>query len=669
MSQYSKWPVVGGGGGGGGGTVTSVAVNSTSALLSVTGSPITTSGTITLSVPNQAANLVLAGPVSGPAAAPTFRALDASDIGTGVLSIARGGTNSGVALANSRVMVSIGGAIVESATTTLQLSYLDATSSIQTQLNARLIAANNLSDLTSASSARTNLGLGTSAVLDVAPSGDASATQVVKGDDTRLTDGRAPTGAAGGDLTGSYPNPTLAAVGAAGTKGSASAVPVFVTDSKGRVTSSVDTAINITASQVSDFTSAARTAAVWNTLAVPSTVTAPSVDAVNTALAGTITNPTTTTGDIIYRDALGQLTRLGVGAEDQLLSVSGGIPFWRDENLGQDFGGGSDGNATITGVVTLTNPAYYDTLTMAPGGAIITSGYPVYAKVLDLSNCDAFCIRSNGSNAANSTSASGSAGAVAVATAMLGGSGAGGAGATSVVGAGVQAAAPTNVSPSNGGSGGAGGASGAGAGGAGAAARAGSVSSLFIEFDRFEQQFLRGAAVIVGGGGGAGGGAGAGDGLVGTGRGGAGGGSGGGVVAIYAQTIITSVSTPANAISSIGGKGGSCNGTPSLNAGGGGGGGGGAGGYIYIAYLERTGPVISNLVAATGGNGGNGGVGVGTGIGGNGGSGGNGGRIRIYNALTATSTATIGAAGSPGTAASGTVGGVGGAGGVCHVSF
>ena len=46
-----------------------------------------------------------------------------------------------------------------------------------------------------------------------------------------------PNGSAGGDLTGSYPNPTLAAVGTAGTYGSASLVPVITTDSKGRVTS------------------------------------------------------------------------------------------------------------------------------------------------------------------------------------------------------------------------------------------------------------------------------------------------------------------------------------------------------------------------------------------------------------------------------------------------
>ena len=46
----------------------------------------------------------------------------------------------------------------------------------------------------------------------------------------------APSGPAGGDLSGTYPNPTLAAAGTAGTYGSASLVPVITTDSKGRVT-------------------------------------------------------------------------------------------------------------------------------------------------------------------------------------------------------------------------------------------------------------------------------------------------------------------------------------------------------------------------------------------------------------------------------------------------
>jgi len=50
--------------------------------------------------------------------------------------------------------------------TTTEINYTDGvTSSIQTQINAQLSEANNLSDLASASTARTNLGLGALATL------------------------------------------------------------------------------------------------------------------------------------------------------------------------------------------------------------------------------------------------------------------------------------------------------------------------------------------------------------------------------------------------------------------------------------------------------------------------------------------------------------------------
>lgn len=58
-----------------------------------------------------------------------------------------------------------------------------------------------------------------------------------------LPSGLPPTGPAGGDLTGAYPDPTLAAISTAGVAGSATTVPVTTIDAKGRVLSIVDTPI------------------------------------------------------------------------------------------------------------------------------------------------------------------------------------------------------------------------------------------------------------------------------------------------------------------------------------------------------------------------------------------------------------------------------------------
>jgi hypothetical protein len=80
-SSLTNWYTVATTGGGGGGTVTSVTFTGDGTVLSSTpSSAVTGSGTLTAALATQSENLVLAGPSSGSAAAPTFRALVAADL-------------------------------------------------------------------------------------------------------------------------------------------------------------------------------------------------------------------------------------------------------------------------------------------------------------------------------------------------------------------------------------------------------------------------------------------------------------------------------------------------------------------------------------------------------------------------------------------------------------
>lgn len=112
------------------GTVTSVAMTVPN-ILSVSGSPITTSGTLAVTLATQNANIIFAGPSSGGAAIPTFRSLVAADIPaislttgvSGILPIANGGTaKSSISYATltdgATITWTVSG-IVENATVTL----------------------------------------------------------------------------------------------------------------------------------------------------------------------------------------------------------------------------------------------------------------------------------------------------------------------------------------------------------------------------------------------------------------------------------------------------------------------------------------------------------------------------------------------------------------------
>lgn len=70
------------GGGGGSGSVTSVNAAAGSSILTTSGGPVTTSGTLTIDLATQSANCLLAGPASGGAAKPTCRSQVLADLPT-----------------------------------------------------------------------------------------------------------------------------------------------------------------------------------------------------------------------------------------------------------------------------------------------------------------------------------------------------------------------------------------------------------------------------------------------------------------------------------------------------------------------------------------------------------------------------------------------------------
>lgn len=121
--------------GAGTGSVTSVGLTAAS-IFTVTGSPITTTGTIDISLNTQVANRIFAGPTSGGDAAPAFRSLVIADIPT--ITPAKGGTGN-TGFTSGRLIVSTATDVLGvSSVTAIEAGYLSGvTSAIQTQLNSK----------------------------------------------------------------------------------------------------------------------------------------------------------------------------------------------------------------------------------------------------------------------------------------------------------------------------------------------------------------------------------------------------------------------------------------------------------------------------------------------------------------------------------------------------
>jgi hypothetical protein len=102
------------------GTVTSVDLTAPSIFI-VTGRPITTSGTISISLNTQVANQVFAGPTTGSASIPSFRALVAADLPapTNGLSIVGTGIGLGGTLTNGITQITMGSNVMRFRDSTL----------------------------------------------------------------------------------------------------------------------------------------------------------------------------------------------------------------------------------------------------------------------------------------------------------------------------------------------------------------------------------------------------------------------------------------------------------------------------------------------------------------------------------------------------------------------
>jgi hypothetical protein len=320
---------------------------------------------------------------------------------------------------------------------------------------------------------------------------------------------------------------------------------------------------------------------------------------------------------------------------DGTWTVPAGMPdiYW--------FGDGSDGDATISGALSLTRDMYYNNLTIQSGAIITTNGWSIFVKgTLDVTAAPAGWLKNTGNDATGTTAATGTkSGSVA-----------------GTVGGGTSSASANTT----GGFGTAGEAGGAGgSGGRAVSLGQGATNPTGNRMGRITQFLHKAGSAILGGSGGGAGTTGS------LGNAAGGGGGGGGVIYLAANTISRGGSTAANGIQANGGNGG--NGSASVQTNGAGGGGGGGGGWVYLIYKTLSGSVATNFIQAAGGNGGNGSNG--STRGGGGGEGGAGGRITLVNVSSMTISESTGGAGSAGGTESFGTGGTGGAGNNFRVSL
>jgi len=245
---------------GGGGTVTDVGMTG-NAMFAITNSPVTNYGTINLDWSTQASNKVLAAP-NGASGTPSFRTLDAADIGTGTFATARLGNLPAANIVGGTFATSLLGNIPASSVNGTFGSNLLGTTGVTAATYGQVgnyipwFAVNTEGQLTSAGSTAIgglnanvlNAGtlntaqLGTVPVNNIATSGGTLATSVVGNlPAANVVGGTFATSLLGNIpasiVTGTFGSNLLGTTGVvAATYGTTNAFPYFAVNAQGQIT-------------------------------------------------------------------------------------------------------------------------------------------------------------------------------------------------------------------------------------------------------------------------------------------------------------------------------------------------------------------------------------------------------------------------------------------------